>query len=99
MGLVNADLKATLDRILAAASDNALMDEMRGSVTYKAPCPKCDDTGWELRTEGKCTTAGGLDVTASVACPVAFRCARGCVPPTNERKKSRATPTNRELTP
>lgn len=86
---MNDDLKATLQRILKMAEDKSLVDEMRGSVTYKAPCPQCDDTGWQMVTSGRFTTIGGNDVDASVAVPVARRCPSGHMPPMARNKTTR----------
>lgn len=86
---MNDTLAKTLDRILQAASDKALLEEMRGGPTYRPSCKKCDATGWELVTAGKVTTAGGREVQASEACPVARRCPAGCVPPVPNNRKAK----------
>ena len=86
---MNHELKATLDRILKMAEDKSLVDEMRGSVTYKAPCPQCDDTGWQLVTSGRVTTIGGHEVDATVGVPVARRCPSGHMPPMRDKRTTK----------
>ena len=99
-GVVNDGLKATLDRILASAQERAAYDELTNhGRSFKAPCVKCDDTGWMLLTSGRVTTQGGMEATASEAVPVARRCAAGCKPPTSGRKTTKAEPRARELKP
>ena len=84
---MNDGLKATLDRIMQAAQERAAYDELSNhGRTFKAPCVKCDDTGWMLLTSGRATAAGGLEVTASEAVPVARRCAAGCKPPMSGKR-------------
>lgn len=96
---MNEGLVETLGRIMKLAEERGIVEEMRGSITYKRACPKCDGTGWEMVTRGRMETAGGIEVTASEVAPVARRCPSGCKPPMTGRKSERPEQSKRELKP
>ena len=93
-------LTETLDSILDKIRHRHAMEELAGGPTHKAPCKSCDGTGWEMLTVGRVTTAGGMDVQATVYAPVAQRCPKGCwIPVKGVRRESRQAPQNREMRP